>query len=319
MSAALEARAETAKIERLLSADLDFLVKVPAEDLRALREQIVERLFDGDRRRLQPAADAGRLLPTSLLASLGQRALGPMLCARLSGLIDPGRAVEVARHMPPEFLAQLSAEMDPRRATAVIARVPGDLVVATAREMSANGEFVGMGRVVGHLPADVLQACVDAVGDEALLRTAFVLEERDRLDAIVAGLSHERLVAVLRLAHVKDLWPEALSLVEHLTEARRLAVAEAALAAGDDVLDGLLRAAHREDLWEAVLPLAGIVDDDGRRRIAATPALRSAPVLRSALRAGMRDGLWRDLVPLVPFLPAKARRTAEAALAALQR
>ncbi len=59
MSAALESRAEVAKIARLLALDpaqLDYLEPAPADALRRLRDQITDALFDGDRARLHGSA-----------------------------------------------------------------------------------------------------------------------------------------------------------------------------------------------------------------------------------------------------------------------
>jgi len=123
LSAKTDTRSEIVKLARLLHVDVDsleYLGAVPAKELREYREQIVDLLYDDDREQLSRAGEAARLLPGAMLAKIGERALGPLICAHLSGLLDPARAAEIAQHFPTEFLAELAAEMDPRRAVAVI-------------------------------------------------------------------------------------------------------------------------------------------------------------------------------------------------------
>src|SRR5204862_2475051 len=100
--------------------------------LREYREKVVDLLYDDDREQLSRAAEASRLLPAGTLAKIGERPLGPLICAHLSGLLDPQRAAESAQHFPTELLVELAAAMDPRRAVAVIAATPPETVVKIA-------------------------------------------------------------------------------------------------------------------------------------------------------------------------------------------
>ncbi len=115
----LQTRAEITKLARLLgreAAELAYLERVAAADLRRLRHGVTELLYDADAAALRRLAAAGRLLPAGLVATIAQRAFGPVLSARLAGLLDLERAVDVAGKLPPEFLADVAGELDPRRA-----------------------------------------------------------------------------------------------------------------------------------------------------------------------------------------------------------
>lgn len=321
MSAALEARAEVAKLARLLgvdSASLDYLEAVPAEDLRRFRDQATDSLFDADRHVLQRVAAASRRLPTQLVATIGQHAIGPLLCARVTGLLEPGRAVDVAARLPDEFLTDIAVEMDPRRASDVIAAMPTDRVVEVARRLHEREEFVAMGRFVGHMSDEAIEACLDVIDDGALLRIAFVLEGKERLDRIVDLLPEGRLEGVIAAADEEDLWPEALDLVGHLGEARREEVAELTASQDDEVLDALVRAAHEESLWSALLPLIRLRSDGMRKRFASLASIQDDGVLEAVVHAAAEDGLWAELLPLVPLLPKKTQRRAAAHVAELK-
>jgi hypothetical protein len=310
---ALEARAEILKLERLLGeqrGELAFLEHVSAEDLRELRERATDTLFDGDRHVLQRVAAAGRKLPVGLVATIGHHAFGALLCARVTGLLDPERAVDVAEHLPPEFLADVAQHLDPRRATAVISHIPTNRVVQVAAELDARGEHVAMGRFVAHLSDEALVGCFGVLDDASVLRIAFVLEGKDRLDRVVELLPDGRLEGVVRAAGAEGLWPEALDLVGHLSEARQIEVAQITARQDKALLDGFVRAAQKDDLWDAVLPLVARMDLEDRRRLVGLRTVHGAKVLQAIVTAAAAQDLWAALLPLLPLLPPAAQRKA---------
>lgn len=222
MSGKSESRAETAKLARLLGAqdsrELAFLLKAPASELREYREAITDLLYDDDQELLQRTADSARLLPARTLAAIGESALGPFICARLTGLLDQHRAVEISSHFNVDFLARLAAELDPRRAVAVVSAIAADTLVAVCTAMATNGEHVAMGRFVAHLDDEGLGRCVEALGDEDLLRVAFVIEGEERLPWIFATIGPERAERMLAAARASGLGEEAKHVAERLKE-----------------------------------------------------------------------------------------------------
>ena len=120
-------RAEILKLARVLDVEaerLEYLARVDADDLRAFREQVTDALFDAHVSVLQRMALAARLLPAPVLAKIAEKVFGPLLCARIAGLVDVGRGVDVAKRLQPRFLAEVAADLDPRRASAIISRIP---------------------------------------------------------------------------------------------------------------------------------------------------------------------------------------------------
>jgi hypothetical protein len=223
MNSALRSRAEVMKLARLVRREpeqLEYLEAVPADDLRRFRDQVTEMLFRAHDGTFERLAAASKLLPVGLVAALAQHAFGPMLSARISGLLDPNRAVDVAAKLPPEFLAEIAVDIDPRRASDVIAGMPSDQVVSITRELTRRGEYVTMGRFVGHLGNEALRASIATLDDATLVRTAFVLEERDRLDALADLVGEDRIAGLAEVAEREGLWPEALDLLMHLDPER---------------------------------------------------------------------------------------------------
>jgi hypothetical protein len=234
-AAALHSRAEIAKLARLLSTDpqrLSYLESIDPSVVAELRERATDRLFDAHGEALQRAVSASRLLPAALVAKIGEKAFGALLCARVAGLLEPGTAVDLARRLPPEFLADVAVELDPRRASDVIARIPVDHVVAVAGELARREEHVTMGRFVGHLDHRAIAATLEVLDDASLLRVAFVMEDKHRLDDIVALLSDQRVAGVIAAAAAQDLWPEARDLALHVAGEGRARLEQAARRAG---------------------------------------------------------------------------------------
>lgn len=306
MSQALQARAEILKLARLLQRSpetLAYLDGVPPDALRALRDQITDVLFSAHDQVLERLVAASHLLPTSLVAAIGERAFGPLLSARIAGRLDPQRALDMAGRLPVAFLADVAAEIDPRRASSVIAGIPPARVAEITRELVRRGEYVTLGRFVGHLGRGAVAAAVRVIDDASLLQVAFVLESKDGLAELVDLLPPERLDRVIDAAAREDLWPEVLDLVGHLSPDQQQRLADAAAGHDDGALTSLVRSATTHDIWAAALPVGAAMSEDSRRRFASLPSIGEPEVLQRIVAAARENDAWEQLLPLVPFLP----------------
>lgn len=215
----LAVRAEITKLAALLGTDeshLAALETLDSADLRVLRDQATDMLFEASRPRLEGIAAASKLVPVAVSAKIAQIAFPPTLAARVAGLIDPGRAVDMARRLPVPLMADMTPHLDPRRISAIISRLPTDLVVGVAKIVAERQGYVTLGRFVGHLDDATIAATTAILSDEALLHIGFVAEDVDRLPAIVRSLPDERLGGIVRAADALGLWAEALSLLQYL-------------------------------------------------------------------------------------------------------
>ncbi len=262
MSAAANApqvRAEILKLSRMLGRDpeqLAYLERVSLADLRDLREQTTEVLWAAHGPALTRLAAAGRLLPAGLTATISERAFGPLLSARLAGLMEPARAVEVASRLPAPFLAELAIELDPRRASTVIAMIAPQQIAAITRELVRRGEYVTMGGFVGHLGDGALSAALAAMDDPTVLRVAFVLEDKDRLQRLMDLLPVARLPDLIEAAAQEGLWLEALDVLGHLSSARRSELAAWPVGLDDAACEAIVTTVVEHGLWSAALVLA---------------------------------------------------------------
>jgi len=220
-----DSRAEIAKLARLLGlqspASLAYLREVSADEVREYRDAVTDLLYDDDRELLARMAESARLLPAGTLAKVAERALGPLICAHLTGLLDPDRAAEIAGHFPIDFLAQLAAELDPRRAVDVVVATPPERVLEIALAMAARREHVAMGRFVAHLDDETLAKCLQQLSDEDVLRVAFVLEGEQPYGRIFETVGVQRMRRILETADHNGLGEEADYLIDNLSASQR--------------------------------------------------------------------------------------------------
>jgi hypothetical protein len=306
----LESHAEVMKLARLLGTTperLAYLGRLDPADTRALRERAND-VFHEDDRRLGRVALASRIPPAPVTAWIAQHLFGPLLCARVAGLLDTRRAVDLAKRMPPEFLADLAMHLDPRRARDIIFALPADLIGKVADVLNRRDEHIAMGRFVGHMTDDALRACFAVIDDATLLRISYFVEEKDQLDHVVGLLDLERVRNAIRSAADEDLWPQALDLLTRVTPSRAGALADLAAEEEDDVLGGMVFAAQRDGLWDVVLPVTQNMSDDCLRRFALLPALHSPEVIVAIVDAAFANKLMDDLLPLAALMPDGARQ-----------
>jgi hypothetical protein len=311
MAALLDADVEMLRLARLVDAtpqQLDYLRHADPQDIRDLREQVTVAMFEADRQMLQRVASASRLIPSKLAALVAERAFGPLLCARLTGLMEPSRAVDVAAKLPISFLTDLAIGLDPRRASRVIAEIPPQQIAEITKQLAGREEYAVMGGFVGHLSEAALRAAIAVVGDETLLRTAYVIESKGSIGALVATLPAERLESIIATAAERGLWIEALDVLRHVSEKQRGELGDIAAAQPDAVLESMVKAATKELLWDAVLPVTRAMSADSRARFCELKAIATRPVLASIVDAASRHALWPELLQLLPLLPAAARR-----------
>lgn len=320
MSETLDRSAEITKLARLLGievTEIEYLDRIPAADLRTFRDQVTDRLFAGDAGRLGRVAAASKLVPVPLTVKVAQIAFDPLLCAATASQLDPRHAVRVASRCPTTFLADIAITLDPRRAADVIAAVPTPLVVAVAKELITRDEHVTIGRFVSYLPPETLRAAVPEIADDGdLLKVAFVMEGKDKLDDLV-DLARDRIPGLLRAAYDEDLWPEVLDLVGHLNVDNRAELGDIAAGLDDELLDALVRAAQTVDAWDTVLPVTAAMSPQSLRRFAAVPALQDTDVLASIIDAAARAQLWDAVLPLADLLPDEVKVRVGAAIGRL--
>jgi hypothetical protein len=232
MSAAA-VRGEVLKLARLLGRDpesLAYLERLDPDDLRALRDQATEMLFSAHAGALGRLAAASKLLPVGVIASIAERALGAVLTARIAGMLEPQRAVDVAEKLSGPFLADVAAELDPRRAGPVIGLIPADQIAGITRELVQRSEYVTIGRFVGHLSAEARLAALVELDSDTRAQVVFVVEDEAGLEQMFADVPPPERAELVDAAARAGLSAELLELLGRLPEPLRSSYLELATA-----------------------------------------------------------------------------------------
>jgi hypothetical protein len=325
----LALRAELAKLEQLLDVEagaLSYLDRVPEAQLRHLRAAISEHLFDQDRTPFRRLARIASTVPT--IAPWLARLIGPLLTARIVSEMPARRAAAIATRIAPAYAAEVCVHLDPRRARDLIQQIPAHFVVDIVRAMIDRRDYPTMGRFVDFLTDEAIQAVLVAIDDEAeLLRIAFHMDSKNRLDRVVRMLPTERRrrIVLLALDDQRDLLDEILTVVASVNYALKRELGNLAAEQEEAVLGRIIQRAQDNGLWGDLLPIVASLSERHQRKVANLPILRTDPaVLVSLLQAADEHALWRSILPLVEMLDegtrdAFARAGAQLPRAAIER
>jgi hypothetical protein len=228
-----ETTAELRKLAHALDVPTERLAVVadlPSDDLRELRMQVSDALFEADRHAFARVAALSKAVPGAVAAKLTEAVMPPLIAARTAELLDPHRAADMVGRLSEKYLAEVALRMDASRAPQVVEAIPPERVGAIARELARRGEWVVIGGFVAQVTSRALAASVAEYDGEQLLRIAFVLDDVGRMDEIGDLLTEEQIDQLLAAAAEKQLWTELDELVAHLSPDRveRLAARYAA-------------------------------------------------------------------------------------------
>lgn len=295
MSAQLATHAEIVKIAHLFQLDadeLEYLAKCDPDTLVELRLQLVELFYGDEGSGLKRFAKVGNLLPSSVIATLTREAVGPVLAARIAGFVDPRQAAAVVSKLPVGFVVDIATSIDPRRVAPVVGRLDTRVIDELALELIRREEYVTMGQFVGFAPEETLRSAFNFASDEALLRTAFVAEDKDRISDALAPQTDERIMSIIKTAIKVDIWPEAMDLFTQLSDEQYVRVINIAGKLPPTVLDRMIAMTTESEGWPILIPAVAQMDDPNR---AAEALLRSdEEQFRSFAETMLADNAWDD-------------------------
>lgn len=307
-------QAETVKLARLLHTSPDALscvADLDADALLALRLSCARQLLDKHQALFSRIAAASKLLPVALVAFIAQRSIGPLLCARIAGAMSTRRSIEIAKHLPPAFMASSAIHLDAERARELTAALPISHVIAVTHELIAQKEFITLGDLVGTLPMSIISPVLQQIDNgEALLRSAFFVQDHTRLNEMLDALPFPQIKAVIAAAadESTDLWPHALALMSVVSPSWQQRLVLLAVEGDEATLASMIRGVVKHDLWTVTLPLLQLMPESGRQRMVNLPVLADDSVLRRLLAAAERQNLWQHLLPLAPLMNTALRQ-----------
>jgi hypothetical protein len=268
--------------------DLDFLTEIAPEDLRSLRISIYERLFKQDAVLFERLAALTMRLPPRLAARLAEHSFGPLIAARIAAELPPGPAIAIARLVSITFFADTCAYLDPRRTRDMIVALPVQRIIDVGRELIERREFMTISRFIDFVTDEQTEAVIESIDDEAaILRIAFYMGSKNRMDHLFRTLPHERIERmVVRVQEEGEaLLPAFLSVLIHVSYALKRDLGEIISAQGEDVLTGYIRATQDGGLWQDVLPVVATMSPEAQRRVVNLPILAAREVQEAIVTA----------------------------------
>ncbi|WP_433602655.1 hypothetical protein ACQPXH_13365 [Nocardia sp. CA-135953] len=213
--------AQLLKLARTLGVPVEqlaYLGDVSDADLRAFRRQVTDLFVAGQEAGLRRVAQASKVIPTAITAKMVARSRGALLAARMSGVLDPSHAVDVAKRLPVDFLADISALLDPRHAAAINGALPEATIVAVGKELAAREDWITLGELVASISDTSARATEAALDGTALVRSAFLVDDAAQLERFVDLASQDKLVEMLWATAECDLWAEFRATLDVLSE-----------------------------------------------------------------------------------------------------
>lgn len=308
----LTSQAEILKLARLLGAkpeDFAFLETADALAIRALREQMTAKLYDDGRALLQKVAAATKLTPTSISAVIAEKALGPLLCARVASLVGAEKAIEIAKRLAPAFLAEVCLHLDPRRTADIIRGTPVKQIVEVSKILQAKKEFVTMARFLDALTPEAIKAVIAATADEEpLLRTAVFAETPELHNELVSYLPRPRLRSLIaKAAADAELWSAALSLMSHLDAQWKSELGQLTAELDDATLTRIVDYSQAQNLWSVLLPVIAATPLPGQKKMLSGAAINALAVLDSLAALTADRAAAAAMQTLKPAMPAAMR------------
>jgi hypothetical protein len=302
----LATQAELIKLGRTLDVDperLAFLQDIPAEQLRSMRAATYELMFSQDRELFARVAAFVQRLPARASVHLAER-VGPLLTARVAAEVPSARAAAIVLNTSTTFTADVATFLDPRSTHDLIRQLPLERVVAVARELIDRGDYITISRFVEFFADDAVRAVIDEIGEEALLRVAFFMGSKNRLDHLVRLVPQERLEALIRLVadESRDLLSPFVALLVHVSYGLKRELGDLGAAQGEEVLDRIARAAQEQRLWPDVLPVVAAMSPAPRQQVVNLPTLSEPAVQESIIRAADDHRLWGLVLPFVDMM-----------------
>ncbi|MEC3915629.1 hypothetical protein [Nocardia sp. CDC160] len=183
-------------------ADLAFLERLGAHDIRALGEALSDALFDSLAPTFARLSKLAPLVPNALVITVAQKAIPPEVGGRAGGAIGmdhPDRAPAILGGLSPTYLADAAPFVDPRVIPIFAPRLAAELLIPSANELLRRRDYLTASRFVEHATEQLVREFERGIDDdEGLIRTAALVSSTDRLTDIfrvVTPARRERIAA----------------------------------------------------------------------------------------------------------------------------
>lgn len=267
------------RIARLLHldpAEIQGLDSIPEADLRTLHDQISKSLFAEAQHRFARVAALSKTIPGPLAGVLAEKFLPPVMAARVSEMLDPGKARDLIGRVSVRYLADIALALDPVKSKPVVQQLPPEPIGKVAKELFGRQEYATMAEFVGTVTLEALFAALHVASPHDLLAVVPLLEWNENLDKVIAELPERQVAAIAAALSAEELAELALAL-----DPSRMGPIVAAVPV--DTVAEIARVLFERGEYSGMAAFAGVVTE---------PMLQAALAVASA----------RDLLAVVPLL-----------------
>ena len=301
----LAAMAEVGHLRRELDVEtdtLDFLASYEADDVRRLRIAVSESLASRHRSTFKSMAAASKLLPKPVLSTIGEKAVGPLICSKIAAELEPGHARKIVGSFSVPFLADLCRTLDTISAQPVLLAMPKRTAIPVGTELYQRGDLDTLARFIDVVDIELLPPMLEIVDDDALIRIAIVAQSRDRLSVIFEMLSDERLLSLIEAAVRGGVLDQAVVMVSELSAGQVTRVIEVVVGAGDVLITDVIAAVADLDAWDRLLPILAGLEPSDVATVASSPVLTRPEVFESIVDHVTEADALGELVAIIAAL-----------------
>lgn len=260
-------------------------------------------------------AAASKLLPKPILGTIGEKAVGPLICSKIAAELEPGHARKIVGAFSVTFLADLCRTLDTISAEPVLRAMTSKVATPVGRELYERGDLDTVARFIDVVDLEVIAPLLEIIDDDALIRIAIVAQSRERLSEIFELLTDERLLRVIEAAVRGGLLDQAIIMVSELSAPQVTRVLEVVVESGDLLLTDVVAAVADLDAWDRVLPIiAGLAPADVAT-VVSSPVLTRPEVFETILDHVTASDALDDLVGLIGALSTGQQEELAGALA----
>ena len=224
--------ARTARLMRVETGELAYLLRFDASEIRSLRLAVHARIRADNAHRFQRLAKLSGLLPRKVVASLAQRSMSPRLAAGIVEALPPEHAADVAGYMEPAYLAKTCEFLPADVATPIVAHLSDGQLLAVCDVLLEREARSAMAEMVETLSNEQLVMFMERIdAPSTLLDISAVVTADGQLERVATLVPDDLLSRIVRHAVDSPLhWDLALGLLALLpaSERKRLLAAVAA-------------------------------------------------------------------------------------------
>lgn len=185
--------------------DLAYLDALDGLALQKVRISFQNSLLNKFGPVFEKIANAGKLAPDAISATLCTKVFGPTITANMSYFTPMNKAISLCKLFDEEFMAEVAREQIPEKAVDMLAGLPVEQLKRVTAKLVEYGDYHVLGGFTDYIPEQKAIEIMEVIKDPAVnLHISFYAQRKDRIGKMAALLNDERLVELIAAAFSDD-------------------------------------------------------------------------------------------------------------------